>query len=86
MEHNDVIIPGVSDHDAVLMRLNMKPLRNKQTPRKIPLYKKADCEGLKKHITEFGRSLQSNFNFSTLVNQLWCSNLIRVFFHDDTLH
>ena len=65
------VIPGVSDHDAVLTELNIKPLRNKQTPRKIPLYKKADWEGLKKHISEFGRSLQSNFNFPTPVNQLW---------------
>ena len=31
----------------------------------------ADWEGLKKHISEFGRSLQSNFNISTPVNQLW---------------
>ena len=65
------VIPGVSDHDAFLTEIKIKPLRNKQTPRKIPLYKKADWEGLKKHISEFGRSLQSNFNFSTPVNQLW---------------
>ena len=65
------VIPGVSDHDAVLTKLNIEPLRNKQTPRKTLLYKKADWEGLKKHISEFGRSLQSNFNFSTPVNQLW---------------
>ena len=65
------VILGVSDHDAVLTELNIEPLRNKQTPRKKTLYKKADSEGLKKHISEFGRSLQSNFNFSTPVNQLW---------------
>ena len=65
------VIPGVSDHDAVLTEINIKPLRNKQTPRKIPLYKKADWEGLKEHIYEFGRSLQSNFTISTPVNQLW---------------
>ena len=65
------VIPGVSDHDAVLTEINIKPLRNKQTPRKIPLYKNADWEGLKKHIFEFGRSLQSNLNISTPVNQLW---------------
>ena len=29
------VIPGVSDHDAVLTEINIKPLRNKQTPRKI---------------------------------------------------
>ena len=65
------VIPGVSDHDAVLTEINIKLLRNKQTPRKITIYKKADWEGLKKHISEFGRSLQSNFNISTPVNQLW---------------
>ena len=54
-----------------MIMINIKPLRNKQTPRKIPLYKKADWEGLKKHISEFGRSLQSNLNISTPVNQLW---------------
>ena len=44
------VIPGVSDHDAVLTEINIKPLRNKQTPRKIPFYKKADWEGLKEHV------------------------------------
>ena len=39
------VMPGVSDHDAVLTEINIKPLRNKQTPRKIPLYKQADWEG-----------------------------------------
>ena len=60
------VIPGVNDHDTVLTELNIKPLRNKQTPRKIPLYKKADWEGLKIYISEFGRSLHSNFIFQPL--------------------
>ena len=36
------VIPGVSDHDAVVAEINIKPLKNKQAPRKIPLYKKAN--------------------------------------------
>ena len=39
------VITGVSDHDAVLTEINIKPLRNKQTLRKIPIYKKADRLG-----------------------------------------
>ena len=30
------VMPGVSDHDAVLTEINTKPLRNKQTPRTPP--------------------------------------------------
>ena len=48
------VIPGVSDHDAVLTEINLMPLRNKQTPRKNPLYKMVDWIGQEKHISEFG--------------------------------
>ena len=65
------VIPGVSDHDAVLAETNLKPLKNKQTPRKIPLFKKANWEGLKKHISDFSNSLKTSFDISTPVNQLW---------------
>ncbi|MCG7878228.1 MAG: endonuclease/exonuclease/phosphatase family protein, partial [Candidatus Thiodiazotropha endolucinida] len=65
------VIPGVSDHDAVLTEVNLKPIRNKQNPRKIPLYKKADWIGLRKHMLDFGQSLRENFDITTPVNQLW---------------
>ena len=65
------VIPGVSDHDTVLTEINIKPLRNRQTPRKIPLYTKANWEGLKNHILEFGKSLHQTFDISTPINQLW---------------
>ena len=59
------------DHDAVLTEINIKPLRNKQTPREIPLYKKANWEGLKDHILEYGNSLHQTFDIPTPINQLW---------------
>ena len=36
------IIPGISDHDIVYAEIYIKPVKHKQTPRKIPLYKKAN--------------------------------------------
>ena len=41
--------------------INIKPLRNKQTHRKILLCKKVDWEELKNHISEFGKSLSHTF-------------------------
>ena len=35
-------LPGIADHDVVYTELDIKPVRRKQTPRQIPLYKKAD--------------------------------------------
>ena len=35
------IVKGVSDHDCPLITLHLKPVRCKQTPQKIPLYKRA---------------------------------------------
>ena len=32
------IIPGISEHDVVYAEIDIKPVRHKQTPRKIPLY------------------------------------------------
>ena len=64
------VTSGVNDREAVLAEINIKPI-TKQTPRKIPLYKKADWEGLKKHITDFGNSLKQTFDISTPVKQIW---------------
>ena len=41
------IIPGISDHDAVYAEIDIKPVRHKQTPRKISLYKKASWDSMK---------------------------------------
>ena len=32
---NDKVIPGLADHDAVLVEGNISPIVNKQTPRRI---------------------------------------------------
>lgn len=35
---NDKVIPGLADHDAVLVEGNISPIVNKKTPRKIHLF------------------------------------------------
>ncbi|CAG2235098.1 unnamed protein product [Mytilus edulis] len=42
------IIPGLSDHDIVFSEIDTKPISRKQKPRKIPLYRKANWETIKR--------------------------------------
>ena len=41
------VLPGLSDHDAVFCEVYIHPQIRKQVPRLIPLYSKADWQGLK---------------------------------------
>ena len=47
------VIPGLADHDAVTIEGDISPIVNKQKPRKIHLYKKADWEGFKEFMQGF---------------------------------
>ena len=38
------IAPGISDHNCPIAELDVKPTRRKQTPRKVPIFKKANWE------------------------------------------
>ena len=40
------ILPRISDHNAVFAEIDIRPKRYSQAKRKIPLYKKADWEGI----------------------------------------
>ena len=65
------IIPGLSDHDAVSVESRLSPLRPPQKPRKIPLYKKANWEGLKDHMTDFYNKLSEEDKHTGSPNSLW---------------
>ena len=41
------IIPGLSDHDVVVVQTKMRISATKQTNRRIPLYNKANCEAVR---------------------------------------
>ena len=46
------IAPDVSDHDIVFAEVDMKPRKNIQKQRIIPLYKKADWAGYQRYMEE----------------------------------
>ena len=54
---NVSIIPGISDHDIVLAKVNAKPEISKQVPCTILLYKKADWDQLKQSMRDLHSQL-----------------------------
>ena len=44
------VLPGLADHEAVLIEGDISPITNKQRPRRIPLFRKADWDGLAAHM------------------------------------
>ena len=46
------VIPGLSDHDIVLTEFALAPIKLKQKPRAIPLYKKANWDTMKQELRE----------------------------------
>ena len=42
--------PGLSDHDTIIVEHQLKATINKKKDREVPLYNKADWDGLRKHI------------------------------------
>ena len=58
------VIPGISDHDAVLVNTNTSARMRPQKPRKIHLFKKANWENFKAHINELHKSLTRSNNYN----------------------
>ena len=50
---NCCVIPGISDHDAVITDSNIKPVINKKPAHFFPLYSKANWEQIKKNTINF---------------------------------
>ena len=65
------VTPGLSDHDIVLAKVNVKPEATKQVPRNIPLYKKADWDQLKQSMREVHTELKQSDPATTNIQNLW---------------
>ena len=65
------IIPGISDHDIVYAEIDIKPVKHKQTPRKIPLYKKAEWDSIRSDLSLLLETIQNKVLVGADVNQLW---------------
>ena len=64
------IIPGISDHDGCYVEVNIQPKTNRQKPRQIPIYAKADWEGFKHFLSTVHSNILNSYN-SKDANQLW---------------
>ena len=64
------IKPGIADHDVVLSEIFIKPQVNKQQPRLMSMYKKADWEGFENHMLSFQNSFLASHEGKS-VNLLW---------------
>ncbi len=64
------VLPGISDHDCCFAEFDINPKTNKQKPRHIPLYNKADWDSFKKHINQTYELLKK-LMYQNTTNQLW---------------
>ena len=64
------VIPGISDHDCPLVEFDARPLQRKQSPRKVPIYKRADWESFDKDLKETSNNI-NELPPNTPVNDLW---------------
>ena len=64
------VMPGISDHSAVYAEFDIKPTRKKQTPRKVPLYKKASWTGLRHHAEQLANRIAEASCIKT-ADELW---------------
>jgi len=66
------IIPGLSDHEAVVIEANVKPPLHRQPSRKIPLYNKANWQAIKADIQHLQHDISNMTTTSDITaNQIW---------------
>ena len=64
------IVPGVSDHDYPLITADLKRMKHKETPRKIPLSKRANWDSLTIQLSKDIDTVTTNGKTLT-ANELW---------------
>ena len=66
------ILPGISDHDIVQIQDNTSAKILFQKPRSIPLYKKANWDGMKQALGAYNQDMLESGKYSSLnAVQLW---------------
>ena len=64
------VTPGMSDHDAVISVIKLRPSIQKMKPRTIQIYSKADWEGMRHDMQKFQSSFLSTCEGKS-TEQLW---------------
>lgn len=65
-----MVIPGISDHEAVIVNVSVKPKLVRPAKHKIFLYKKAKFEDIGDRLRNFDEKLTSEYTESKTVNEL----------------
>ena len=79
--HPCQVIPGLSDHDAVLVKFSHRVHINKQQSRKVPLYKNANWDAIRQDFYVMSEEyLQLNSVSHMSVEEIWH------YFHDHVMN
>ena len=62
------MIPGISDHDAVIAKLEMSAHINRKSPRKVFLYKKPNRDNIKNDLLAFKQMFLSSNPICTSIS------------------
>ena len=68
---NTKVIPGLSDHDIVLVDADMKPTRQSQRRRPIFLYSKADTDKIRQDLTRYSNDFFTEDPYSRPLSSNW---------------
>ena len=64
------VIPGISDHEMVIVDQDLRPIYNKQKRRKIFKFKQADWEAIRTQASELSTDVTDNINIRS-INDSW---------------
>ena len=68
---NDIkVSPGIADHSIVVANVNVKPKINKQIPRKVPLFRKANWTDFRSYMAEKRTEILNNRQQQS-VEEIW---------------
>jgi hypothetical protein len=70
---NSTSVPGISDHSAVVTDLNTKVYFQKQKPRSIYQYAKANWEKVREDLTEMVNDVKALYSDGADVDRMWCT-------------
>ena len=65
------IIPGVSDHDIVFTEVNILPVKHRQKPRTIPLYREAKWDNVKQDLHNIHQCITKMDEENQSVESMW---------------
>ena len=69
--NNTQVLPGLSDHDLVLIDADLRPVRQRQDRRQVFLYSRADMDSIKQDMNDFRRDYFSTDPMTRPLTSNW---------------